>query len=423
MQMIQGLLKSFLRVNLMSFKLRYLALLPLLVVAGCQQPANMKAVASESAQVQTIAVNNAWIEISRSALEFNIKKVQNLLGDKSSLCAVLKGDAYGHDLSLVTPIMIENNIQCIGVTNNQELKMVRDLGFKGRLMRVRNATEQEMQQATQYDVEELIGNLDMAQRLNAIAQKQGKTVRIHLALNSGGMSRNGLEVANAAGLNEAKLISQLPQLKIVGIMSHYPEEDALQIKKDLARFNQQSQKVLEMTGLDRKDVTLHVANTFATITVPESWLDMVRVGGIFYGDTIATDEYKRVMTFKSNIASVNHYPKGNTVGYDRTHTLKRDSVLANIPVGYADGYRRVFSNAGYALIGGQRVPVLGKTSMNTVMVDVTDLKQVKPGDEVVFFGKQGNAEVTAEQIEDISGALFTEMSILWGATNQRILVD
>ncbi len=423
MQMIQGLLKSFLRVNLMSFKLRYLALLPLLVVAGCQQPANMKAVASESAQVQPIAVNNAWIEISRSALEFNIKKVQNLLGDKSSLCAVLKGDAYGHDLSLVTPIMIENNIQCIGVTNNQELKMVRDLGFKGRLMRVRNATEQEMQQATQYDVEELIGNLDMAQRLNAIAQKQGKTVRIHLALNSGGMSRNGLEVANAAGLNEAKLISQLPQLKIVGIMSHYPEEDALQIKKDLARFNQQSQKVLEMTGLDRKDVTLHVANTFATITIPESWLDMVRVGGIFYGDTIATDEYKRVMTFKSNIASVNHYPKGNTVGYDRTHTLKRDSVLANIPVGYADGYRRVFSNAGYALIGGQRVPVLGKTSMNTVMVDVTDLKQVKPGDEVVFFGKQGNAEVTAEQIEDISGALFTEMSILWGATNQRILVD
>ncbi|WP_272692155.1 alanine racemase [Providencia sp. PROV064] len=407
----------------MSFKLRYLALLPLLVVAGCQQPANMKAVASESAQVQPIAVNNAWIEISRSALEFNIKKVQNLLGDKSSLCAVLKGDAYGHDLSLVTPIMIENNIQCIGVTNNQELKMVRDLGFKGRLMRVRNATEQEMQQATQYDVEELIGNLDMAQRLNAIAQKQGKTVRIHLALNSGGMSRNGLEVANAAGLNEAKLISQLPQLKIVGIMSHYPEEDALQIKKDLARFNQQSQKVLEMTGLDRKDVTLHVANTFATITVPESWLDMVRVGGIFYGDTIATDEYKRVMTFKSNIASVNHYPKGNTVGYDRTHTLKRDSVLANIPVGYADGYRRVFSNAGYALNGGQRVPVLGKTSMNTVMVDVTDLKQVRPGDEVVFFGKQGNAEVTAEQIEDISGALFTEMSILWGATNQRILVD
>ncbi|MEQ5042228.1 alanine racemase [Providencia manganoxydans] len=409
----------------MSFKLRYLALLPLLVVTACQQSShiNTKTNTIPNVQVQPAVVNNAWIEISRSALEFNIQKVQNLLGDKSALCAVLKGDAYGHDLTLVTPIMIANNVQCIGVTNNQELQTVRELGFKGRLMRVRNATEQEMAQATQYDVEELIGNLEMAEWLNAIAKKQGKTIAIHLALNSGGMSRNGLEVGNAAGLNEAKQISLLPQLKIVGIMSHYPEEDAAQIKADLARFNKQAKQVLEVTGLDRKDVTLHVANTFATITVPESWLDMVRVGGIFYGDTVATDEYKRVMTFKSNIAALNHYPKGNTVGYDRTYTLKRDSVLANIPVGYADGYRRVFSNAGFALIDGQRVPVLGKTSMNTVMVDVTDLKQVKPGDEVVFFGQQGNAEITAEQVEDISGALFTEMSILWGATNPRILVD
>lgn len=412
--------------NLVAFRLKYLALLPLFVAAtACQQPTNINntSITTPTAQVQPVVVNNSWIEISESALDFNIKKVQALLGDKSSMCAVLKGDAYGHDLSLVTPVMIANNVQCIGVTNNQELKMVRDLGFKGRLMRVRSATEKEMAQATQYQTEELIGNLEMAQRLNAIAKQQNKVIPIHLALNSAGMSRNGLEVSTPAGLNEAKLISQLPQLKIVGIMSHYPEEDEAQIRKDLAKFNKESQQVLNVTGLKREDVTLHVANTYATITVPESWLDMVRVGGIFYGDTVATNDYKRVMTLKSNIASVNHYPKGNTVGYDRTFTLKRDSILANIPVGYADGYRRVFSNTGHALINGQKVPVLGKTSMNTVMVDVTDLKQVRPGDEVVFFGKQGNAEVTAEEVEDISGALFTEMSILWGATNKRVLVD
>nr|WP_275074703.1 alanine racemase [Providencia rettgeri] len=410
----------------MAFRLKYLALLPLFVAAtACQQPTNTNntSIATPAAQVQPVIVNNSWIEISESALDFNIKKVQALLGDKSSMCAVLKGDAYGHDLSLVTPVMIANNVQCIGVTNNQELKTVRDLGFKGRLMRVRSATEKEMAQATQYQTEELIGNLEMAQRLNAIAKQQNKVIPIHLALNSAGMSRNGLEVSTPAGLNEAKMISQLPQLKIVGIMSHYPEEDEAQIRKDLAKFNKESQQVLKETGLKREDVTLHVANTYATITVPESWLDMVRVGGIFYGDTVATNDYKRVMTLKSNIASVNHYPKGNTVGYDRTFTLKRDSVLANIPVGYADGYRRVFSNTGHALINGHKVPVLGKTSMNTVMVDVTDLKQVRPGDEVVFFGKQGNAEVTAEEVEDISGALFTEMSILWGATNKRVLVD
>ncbi len=407
----------------MAFRLRYLALLPLLVATACQQPVNTNTIATPSAQVQPAIVNNSWIEISRSALDYNVKKVQALLGDRSSLCAVLKGDAYGHDLSLVTPVMIENNVQCIGLTSNTEFKTVRDLGFKERLMRVRNATEKEMAQATEFNVEELIGNLNMAQRLNAIAEKQNKIIPIHLALNSAGMSRNGLEVGNAAGLNDAKLISELPNLKIVGIMSHYPEEDEAQIRKDLAKFNKQSKQVIDITGLKREEVTLHVANTYATITVPESWLDMVRVGGIFYGDTVATNDYKRVMTFKSNIAAVNHYPKGNTVGYDRTYTLKRDSVLANIPVGYADGYRRVFSNTGHALINGQKVPVLGKTSMNTVMVDVTDLKKVQPGDEVVFFGKQGMQEISAEEVEDISGALFTEMSILWGATNQRVLVD
>lgn len=407
----------------MSFGLRYLALVPLLVITACQQPINHNPSVTPTAQVQPVIVNNSWIEISRSALDFNVKKVQSLLGDKSSLCAVLKGDAYGHDLSLVAPVMIENNVQCIGVTNNQELKEVRDLGFKGRLMRVRNATEQEMSQATAYDVEELIGNLDMAKRLDTIAKQQNRIIPIHLALNSGGMSRNGLEVNNQAGLEEAQQIAQLSNLKVVGIMSHYPEEDADKVREDLTRFKQQSQKVIDVTGLNRNNITLHMANTFATITVPESWLDMVRVGGIFYGDTIASTDYKRVMTFKSTIASINNYPKGNTVGYDRTYTLKRDSVLANIPVGYADGYRRVFSNAGHALIGGQRVPVLGKTSMNTVIVDITDIKNIQPGDEVVFFGKQGNSEITAEEIEDISGALFTEMSILWGATNQRVLVD
>lgn len=411
----------------MPLHLRRLALIPLFVLTACNSHTNTTvpptSALSAAGYHQQLVVDNSTLEISRSALEYNVQKVQKLLGNKSTMCAILKGDAYGHDLSLVTPVMLANNVQCIGVASNEELKTVRDLGFKGRLLRVRNATEEEMRQATDYDTEELIGNLDMAKRLDSIAQQQGKTLRIHLALNSGGMSRNGLEVSNQEGLNDAKAISKLSHLKIVGIMSHYPEEDAAAVRKDLARFKVQSQQVLDITGLKREDVTLHVANSFATLTVPESWLDMVRVGGVFYGDTIASNEYKRVMTLKSSIASVNRYPKGNTVGYDRTYTLKRNSVLANIPVGYADGYRRVFSNAGHVLIRGQRVPILGKTSMNTVVVDVTDLKGVAPGDEVVLFGKQGNGEITATEVEDISGALFTEMSILWGATNKRVLVD
>ena len=139
-----------------------------------------------------------------------------------------------------------------------------------------------------------------------------------------------------------------------------------------------------------------------------------------YGDTIPSyTEYKKVMAFKTQVASVNHYPAGNTVGYDRTFTLKRDSLLANLPMGYSDGYRRAMSNKAYVLIHGQKAPVVGKTSMNTTMVDVTDIKGIKPGDEVVLFGRQGDAEVKQSDLEEYNGALLADMYTVWGYTNPK----
>lgn len=151
---------------------------------------------------------------------------------------------------------------------------------------------------------------------------------------------------------------------------------------------------------------------------------MVRTGGALFGDTvIERTEYKKVMQFKSHVASVNSYPAGNTVGYDRTYTLARDSKLANITVGYADGYRRVFTNKGIVLINGHRVPVVGKVSMNTLMVDVTDVPSVRPGDEVVLFGKQGAVETSQTEMEEANGALLADLYTVWGSANPKILVD
>ena len=180
--------------------------------------------------------------------------------------------------------------------------------------------------------------------------------------------------------------------------------------------------LIDNAGLDRSKLTLHAANSFATLEVPESHLDMVRPGGLLYGDTLPSyTEYRRVMAFKTRVAAVNAYPAGNTVGYDRTYTLKRDSLLANLPLGYSDGYRRVFTNKGYVLVNGQRAPVVGKMSMNTTMVDVTDIPGVKAGDEVVLFGKQGNAEITQAEMEDINGALLADLYTVWGNSNPRRL--
>ena len=207
-------------------------------------------------------------------------------------------------------------------------------------------------------------------------------------------------------------------------MTHFAVEDADDVRAGLKAFNQQAQWLMNVAGLDRSKITLHAANSFATLEVPESHLDMVRPGGALFGDTVPSHtDYKRVMQFKSHVASVNSYPKGNTVGYDRTYTLGRDSKLANITVGYSDGYRRAFTNKGIVLINGHRVPVVGKVSMNTLMVDVTDAPDVKSGDEVVLFGQQGKAQISQAEVEDINGALLADLYTVWGNSNPKILID
>ena len=231
-------------------------------------------------------------------------------------------------------------------------------------------------------------------------------------------------MTTAQGRRDAVAITKVPNLEVKAIMTHFAVEDAADVRAGLKAFNEQAQWLINVAQLDRSKITLHAANSFATLEVPEARLDMVRPGGLLFGDTVpAFTEYKRVMQFKSHVASVNSYPKGNTVGYDRTYTLARDSKLANITVGYSDGYRRAFTNKGIVLINGHRVPVVGKVSMNTLMVDVTDVPTVKSGDEVVLFGKQGKVETTQTEVEDINGALLADLYTVWGNSNPKVLVD
>ncbi len=229
-------------------------------------------------------------------------------------------------------------------------------------------------------------------------------------------------MATDEGRVEARALLTLQGLQLVGIMTHFAHEDADEMRKDLAEFNKQAAWLIDEGKLDRSKLILHAANSFATLEVPESRLDMVRPGGIVYGDTIPSyTEYKKVMSFRTRVASVNNYPAGNQVGYDATYTLQRDSLLANLPMGYSDGYRRVFTNKAHVVVNGQRAPVVGKVSMNTTMIDVTDIPGVKPGDEVVLFGRQGEAEVTQGELEDANGALLADLYTVWGDSNPKIV--
>lgn len=365
---------------------------------------------------------NSWIEIDPEIFENNLRLVRAAVAGDARICAVMKADAYGVGIDMVMPGILRARLPYVGIASTEEARMVRACGFKGRLMRVRAAALDEVEDALAYKVEELVGNLAQAQAIGAIARKRRRTLRVHLALNSAGMSRNGIEMNTAQGRRDAEALAKVEGLQIVGMMTHFPTEDREDILQGLESFKAQAAWLFASTALRREDVILHAANSFAIQHIPESHLDMVRPGGALYGyGGTPKPPFAHVASFKSRVASVNAYPAGNTVSYDRTFTLTRDSLLANLPVGYSDGYRRAYSNKGSVLIRGQRAPVVGSVTMNTTMVDVTDIPGVQAGDEAVLFGKQGASEITQAEIEELTGVVLADQYTVWGNSNPKIL--
>ncbi|KLV06580.1 alanine racemase [Photobacterium aquae] len=367
-----------------------------------------------------IAASNAWLEINTQAFNENIQTLQDRLSGDSKICAIMKADAYGNGIAGLMPTVLANNIPCIGITSNEEARLVRAGGFKGQLMRVRSASRNEIENGIQYQIEELIGTQGQAKQIIAIAEANDAKIPVHLALNTSGMGRNGLDLTTEDGKKEGLAIVQSPALTITGMMTHFPNENIDEIKTKIAQFKKDTQWLIDNSPLEREDITLHAANSFTTLNVPEAHLDMVRPGGLLYGDMPAPSDFKRIVEFKTRIASLHHFPAGSTVGYGSTAKLERDSVLANLPIGYSDGFARSLGNKGEVLINGQRAKVVGAASMNTVMVDVTDIKNAKENDEVVLFGHQGKDQITSPETEANSGRILPEIYTLWGATNPRI---
>ena len=379
---------------------------------------------------------NGWIEIDAQAFETNIDTVRALLGPVR-LCAVMKADAYGNGIALLMPSIIKKRINEVAFTSNDEARLARKLGYQGRLIRIRTATAEEMEDAMAYFVEESIGNPKAAAFLQSLAEKRKRKTRlpIHLALNCAGMSRNGIELSTEYAKVDARGILALPRLKVTGVMTHYPSEEESDILGQLQQYHADL-AWLKAEGLNTDTLTRHTANSFAILKHRQTWLDMVRVGGLLYGDpgSVKTNAYLPTMTIKSRVATINHYPAGQTVNYDRTYRLARESWLANIPLGYSDGYRRGFSHANRpefpmegrnhteVLIGGQRYPVVGRVTMNTMMVDVTDSQnKVRHGDEVVLFGTQGTERISQAEFEANGSAYGPEMLGILGAALPRVL--
>ena len=187
----------------MQFKKTLLAMALGLALAPALTMAAPPLTTANSGSTVEAARSNAWLEIDKAALDHNLAELKRLVGSNTKVCAILKADAYGHGIANVMPSIIAQGIPCVGIASNEEARVARASGYKGVVARVRSATQQEIADGLQYDMQELVGNLELARQLSALAKREGKTLQIHLAINSAGISRNGVELASKQGRADA----------------------------------------------------------------------------------------------------------------------------------------------------------------------------------------------------------------------------
>ncbi|TLP57675.1 alanine racemase [Parasedimentitalea maritima] len=368
------------------------------------------------------AIESSWCEISVPKIAGNLLSTLKRMPDNTQLCAVVKSDAYGHGIENVVPLLMEQNIGYIGISSNAEARAVRNAGFVGRLLRLRTATPQEIKSALGDRIEEMFGG---AAAVRSLIETLGQEAlpKLHISLNAGGMSRDGLELSTARGRAGFFEILELVPDQIVGLCTHFPSNEPVELAESIQRFHDDQAWIFSNSDLRRQDILVHAGSTLTLHSGQDPKADMMRCGAILYGIAGPRPDFQSALVLKSRVVSIGDYPKGSTIGYDRSCCLSEDKVLASIALGYANGYSRRFSGGGEVLIRGQRLPVMGKISINTIVADVTSLPAIDVGDEVVAFGQQGDQVISSVAIEDLAGTIMADLFVDWGQRNARVVTQ
>ena len=361
---------------------------------------------SESQPAQELRPST-FIEIDQLAFYANIRLIKTqILDDSTSLMVVIKSDVYGHGLELLAKVAEMAGADYFGITENSSLLIMQRLELNTPIARLRLASNDELvavhsDRELYGDVEEMVGNLQMVELLSRLGEQTGQRIKVHLNLNTGGMSRNGFDMSVLEIREQMLSLITLPNIEVAGIMTHFPNADAEDIsgtRLAFEKFKEQADWIIENGNLNRDAILLHVANTSTSLRLPEAHLDMVRIGSLAFGEKLedeAPGSLQQLMSVYSRVGQINYYPRGSPVGYGSSYILQRDSYLANIPIGKVNGLPRDLVEV---LIGGDRYPMVGSMSMNTTMIDIIDgWEEIASGDQVVIFGRQAQDEIRVEE--------------------------
>jgi alanine racemase len=369
--------------------------------------------------------NRAWAEVDLDAIAHNVREIRRITNKKSEIMGVVKADAYGHGVMEVVRTILENGATCLAVSMLDEAIQLRKNGIDVPILILSYTDPVRVAEIIEYRVTQAVFSHDLAKALSDEAVRQKKNVKIHIKIDTG-MTRVGFMPGYSAIKNVVE-ISKLPRLIVEGLFTHFASAD----EKDKSYTYMQFERFMGICSeLNRIGVYIpikHVANSAAIIEFPEMHLNMVRPGIIQYGmypsDEVDSNkiDLKPAMTLKANVILIKEVEKNTSISYGRVFTTNRESKIATIPIGYADGYTRLLTGKGQVLINGEMAPVVGKICMDQCMVDVTDLKgDVSVGDEVVLFGGQGDKEIRVEDIARSIGTINYEIVCIIGKRIPRV---
>lgn len=352
-----------------------------------------------------------WVEVNLKHIAHNLQQVKKQVPDDTQIMAVVKADAYGHGAIPVARVALNSGVQRLAVAVVDEARELREAGIAAPIQILGSTLPEELDDVVNYGIIQTVTRMETAERLSSIAQRTGKKVRVHLKVDTG-MGRIGFFPDQLVRF--FKEIASLPRVEIEGIMTHFAaadEEDKGYTEMQITRFRE-GIDLLKKEGLEVP--IIHCANSATIIDLPQWAFNLVRPGIMMYG-LWPSGEVRRVLnlkpalSWKAKVMYLKWLPEGEGVSYGRTYITKRRTRVATLPLGYADGYTRLLSNRSRVLVKGIPAPVIGRVCMDQMMVDVTDIPEVEIGDEVVLLGRQGEEEISADELAQIIGTINYEV--------------
>ena len=350
-----------------------------------------------------------WAEIDLNAIAHNVHELRRITAPSARLMVAVKANAYGHGIIEVARQALKSGADALGVARVNEGVRLREAGIDAPILVFGYTPPSEAARLYEFDLIQTVYSYETARALSHTASSLDIKINIHLKVDTG-MGRLGLlpdsrrAVPADSAVEEVKSIAGLSGLKFEGIFTHFATADWFDKSYAEKQFQIFSNFLDQLHKAGLKFSVKHAANSGAIIDMPQTHLDMVRAGiavyGLYPSDEIDKSRIKLLpaMSLKARIIHLKKVSAGFMVSYGITHETKKPTIIATIPVGYGDGFSRLMSSNGHVLVHGQKAPIIGRVCMDLTMLDVGHIPEVEIEDEVVVFGHQGNASITADEI-------------------------